>query len=280
MALVPGAEGAELRRELRRLGPGPTVALGIGREPWPVGATGAAASPPGGADAGGARAALEGLLEVAQETGRELAPRLLVATSSEGCLRDLDLLRALDRQAHLRIGVELGTLDPELSARLDPGSTAPERRLEVLRELSRAGLCAGVLLMPIYPELTESPRALRRVVCQARMAGARWLSARVLDLPGQARADFFAWLVRERPDLLRSYARMYRGWDPVPPEPVLDRIRRVVVALRTQYDLPAWVPLPPAPCPQRELFAPAPAPPEVAHLPSRTSGRAAAEPAA
>lgn len=267
MALVPGANVAELRRELRRLGPGPTVALGIGREPWPVGAA-------------GARAALEGLLGVAQETGRELAPRLLIATCSEGCLRDLDLLRALDRHMHLRIGVELGTLDPELSARLDPGSTPPERRLEVLRELSRAGLCAGVLLMPIYPELTESPRALRRVVCQARMAGARWLSARVLDLPGQARGDFFAWLVRERPDLLRSYGRMYRGWDPLPPEPVLDRIRRVVIALRSAYDLPAWVPLPPPPRPQRELFAPAPAPPEVAHPPSRASGRTAAEPAA
>lgn len=185
---------------------------------------------------------------------RPQAPRLLAVTRSDRILADLPLLQELDQALHLRIGVAVPTLDPELAGSLEPGAPEPARRLEVVETLARAGLQVGVLCLPILPELTESPRDLRRVVCASRSAGARWLAARVLLLPGRTRDRFMTWLGGWRSDLVPVYRRLYRR-DPLPPLAVQDRIRRIVGALRLQYGLPAWVPFPPPARLQRDLFA-------------------------
>ena len=235
-----------LRSELRRAAAQGqltrTIVLGAASDPWQ----------PLEARERVTRSLLQVLLEVAERAGRDHAPRLLISTRSPLVVRDLELLRALDRALHLRVGISLTTLDPDLAARLEPGAPAPARRLGALEALARAGLVAGVLCQPVLPELTESPRDLRRVVCAARAARARFLGARLLSLRGEGRRVFFGWLGRERPDLLRAYARMYHG--PLPPEAVRERVRRVLSALRAQYGLVPWVSFPALPDAQRGLF--------------------------
>jgi DNA repair photolyase len=246
----------ELRRAAREGLLARTIVLGASADPWQ----------PLEARERTTRGALEALLRSAAGIDRAQAPRLLVATRSALILRDLELLRDLDRVLHLRVAISVCTLDPDLSARLEPGAPAPARRLTTLAALTRAGLCAGVICQPVLPELTESPRDLRRIVCAAREGGAAWLAARVLSLRGPARRTFFAWLRRERPHLVRTYTALFRG-GPHPPETVHERVRRVIGALRAQYGLPAWVPFPPAPHAQRDLFPPPPPLPAADPLP-------------
>lgn len=250
---APALLAEELRRAASEGHLARTIVLGSAVDPWQ----------PLEARERVTRGLLQVLLEVAERTGstgrgRSEAPRLVVLTRSPLIVRDLELLRALDRALPLRVAVALPTLDPQLSRRLEPGAPDPARRLEALQTLARAGLVAGALCEPVLPELTESPRDLRRIVCAARMAGARFMGARLLSLRGPARGAFFGWLRRERPDLLRSYAQLYRGAQV--DESVRERVQRLLTALRGQYDLPAWVDLPAPPVTQRALFA-SPAPP-------------------
>lgn len=163
--------------------------------------------------------------------------RLSITTKSDLVLRDADLLAEIARRGHVRVNVTITTVDRDLARSLEPRAPTPARRLRAVEGLTRAGVPAGVFCMPILPELTDAPRDLRAVVCEAKQAGARWLAANVLFLRGDAvRTSFFSWLDRAFPALGPRYRRLYRG--PSAPESVTDRITRVVDALRRQYALP------------------------------------------
>lgn len=169
--------------------------------------------------------------------------RLSITTKSDLVLRDVDVLAEIARRGHVRVNVTVTTVDRDLARSLEPRAPTPARRLRAVERLARAGIPAGVFCMPVLPEITDAPRDLRAVVCEARQAGARWLAAGVLFLRGEAvRASFFAWLDRAFPALSARYRRLYRGTSA--PEGVVDRITRLVDALRRQYALPDHLPFP------------------------------------
>jgi len=246
---------AVLRRELARLAASDRlsrpVALGTATDPYQ----------PVERERGLTRRLLEVFLDAAARVPRERGLRLSVTTKSALVLRDLDLLKELDRAGHLRLNVTVTTTDRELARSLEPRAPTPALRLEALERLARAGIPTGVFAMPILPEITCDTRGLRRLMCEAKAAGAGWLSARVLFLRGAARPAFFEWLSAERPSLVGLYRRYY-GRSATPPDAVVERIRRTVDVLRRQYGLPAALDLPPAPPPragpdQLDLFGPA-----------------------
>lgn len=183
-----------------------------------------------------------GLLEVL--AGVE-GVRLSITTKCDLALRDLDLFQELARRGTLQVNVSLTTTDRGLAKLLEPKAPSPGRRLKLVEGLARAGVPVGVYLMPILPGITDTPREVRASVWAARTAGARYLSARTLILPGAARESFFAWLERERPDLVKRYRRWYRT-GPYVREDIEDRLRRLVEALRRQVGLPAGLELPTA----------------------------------
>lgn len=180
-----------------------------------------------------------GLLEVLATVP---GARVALHTKSDLVVRDLDLLQAICRRGHVRVSISLCTVDAGLARLLEPKAPSVDRRLRAVEQLSRAGVPVGVHLMPVLPGVTDAPREVRAAIWAARNAGARWLAAQVLFLRGAARDGFFAWLERERPDLVRRYRRWYRGDHAA--EGVEDRVRRVVEALRRQVGLPAELPWP------------------------------------
>ncbi|MCA8920888.1 MAG: radical SAM protein [Planctomycetes bacterium] len=168
------------------------------------------------------------------------ALRLIVATRSDLVLRDVDLLRQLREVGQLRVTLGLPSVDRDLLRSLEPRAPTPALRLRAVEGLRRAGLEVGVSCSPILPGLGEDPRALRRVVCAAQQAGARYLQAEVLSLRGASRQAFMAWVEAQHPSYAGLFAQLYRG--PLPPWTVRDRIERVVHVLRCQYGLPERLP--------------------------------------
>jgi len=92
-----------------------------------------------------------GILEVLAECGHPLG----IVTKSALVERDIDLLAPMAQKGLVHVFVSIGTLDHELMRRLEPRTSAPRRRLEVLRALSRAGIPCGVLVAPIIPFLND-----------------------------------------------------------------------------------------------------------------------------
>jgi DNA repair photolyase len=180
-----------------------------------------------------------GLLEVLATLD---GARLVVTTRSDLVLRDVDVLREIGRRGHVRVNVTVTTVDRDLARLLEPGAPTPRKRLEGLAGLVSAGVPAGLLATPVLPGITDAPRDLRALVCEAQTAGARWFGARALALHPGVRIEFFEWLARNRPDLVTRYHRWYRSERPAPS--VSERIERTLEALRHQYGIAGSVPMP------------------------------------
>lgn len=134
-----------------------------------------------------------GCLEVMAERRQPVS----IVTKNALILRDLDLLADLARDNAGRAAISLTTLDPEVARKMEPRASTPARRLEAIRELSRAGVPVAVLTAPIVPGLTD--HEIPALLEAARDAGATSAGWILLRLPWQIKEVFFDWARREFP---------------------------------------------------------------------------------
>ncbi|MCZ9343384.1 radical SAM protein, partial [Streptomyces sp. TRM76130] len=132
-----------------------------------------------------------------------------VLTKGTLILRDLDALTRAARVTDVGVSVSVGFTDPDLWRTLEPGTPAPERRLDVVRALGERGIGCGVLMAPVIPFLGDDPGRLRATVRAVAAAGATSVTPLVLHLRPGAREWFMAWLARHHPVLVPRYERLY-----------------------------------------------------------------------
>ena len=111
--------------------------------------------------------------------------------------RDLDLLASLAEQGLVHAFVSITTLDKDLARKLEPRAAAPQRRLEVIRNLSQAGIPVGVMVAPVIPALTD--KDMEQILGHASEAGARSAGYVFLRLPNELKALFTQWLETHYP---------------------------------------------------------------------------------
>lgn len=140
---------------------------------------------------------------------RDHANPFSVLTKGTLILRDLDLLQQAAEVTDVATNVSVGFVDRDMSRAVEPGTPAPQRRLEVCRTLNDAGIRCGVLMAPVLPYLTDSPAQLEVTVRSIADAGARHVSPVVLHLRPGAREWFMAWLGEHHPDLVARYDELY-----------------------------------------------------------------------
>lgn len=134
-----------------------------------------------------------------------------IITKGTMILRDLDVLADLAQRAECTVLHSVTTVDADLWRKLEPGTPPPLKRLEVMRELARAGVNAGVLMAPAVPGITTRPDVLERVVEAAAKYEARFVSHGLLRLAPGTREWFLEFVRREYPNLYAGYVRLYRG---------------------------------------------------------------------
>jgi DNA repair photolyase len=142
---------------------------------------------------------------------RDAANPFSILTKGSLILRDIDLLQEAAERTDVGASVSVGFVDRDVWRSLEPGTPAPQKRLEVCRTLADAGIGCGVLMAPIIPFLTDSPEQLTATVKAIAEAGARYLSPIVLHLRPGAREWFMAWLRDQYPELVPKYERLYGG---------------------------------------------------------------------
>lgn len=146
------------------------------------------------------------LLEVlAQAKGLSVS----ITTKSALVKRDISLFQKISQKNEFQINISLISFDEDLLRRLEPKASRPAARLTALKEITAAGVRAGVFIMPILPTLTDSWRNLEAVVRTARENGAHYVGNNVLFLRESAKTVFLDFLRRERPELLRQYRGIY-----------------------------------------------------------------------
>ncbi|NUV53468.1 radical SAM protein [Streptomyces coelicolor] len=190
------------------------------------------------------------------EALRDHANPFLILTKGTLILRDLPLLRQAADVTDVGVSVSVGFTDEELWRTVEPGTPAPERRLDVVRAFTDAGIGCGVLMAPVIPFLGDRPEQLRATVRAIAASGATSVTPLVLHLRPGAREWFMSWLAEHHPHLVARYQRLYAE-GAYAPRWYQRRITRQVHDLAREYGIgpaPAGTP--------RRLPAPAPEEPE------------------
>jgi DNA repair photolyase len=137
---------------------------------------------------------------------------LTIVTKSALVERDIDLLAPMAKNNLAKVFVSIGTLDRVLARRLEPRAASPQRRLDVLRALSQAGIPCGVLVAALIPALNDA--TLEQVLEESAKAGAQEAGYVILRLPNELKDLFKEWLAThypERADHVISIVRQMRG---------------------------------------------------------------------
>ena len=132
-----------------------------------------------------------------------------ILTKGTLILRDLDLLLESAEVTDVGLNVSAGFVDRDLWRAIEPGTPAPQRRLDACAALNDAGLRCGVLMGPVVPYLCDSPAQLEAAVRQAAAAGAAHVTPIVLHLRPGAREWFLGWLRQAHPALVPRYPELY-----------------------------------------------------------------------
>lgn len=133
-------------------------------------------------------------VEILAETRHPLA----IITKNYLVTRDIDQLQKLAEVNAVKVTVSLTSLNRSLTAKMEPRTSRPEKRLQAIEELSRAGIPVHVNLAPLIPGLTDDEMV--PLLNAASYAGAKSASYIILRLPYGVKDLFIKWLEDYFPD--------------------------------------------------------------------------------
>jgi DNA repair photolyase len=208
-----------LRRDLRKVKPGESIALGTATDPYQP-----------------AERRYEVTRGILEEFARHRGFELGIVTKSNLIVRDLDLLRDVSRQNALSIHVTVTTLDADLARILEPRAPRPDLRIDAVRQISEAGITVGVSCSPVLPGITDSPANLEAVVRAAAEAGAAHIFAGPLFLKPCSAAVFLPFIQQHFPHLVENYRNRYQDRAFLPAS-YGKRIAQLIVRFRKKYGI-------------------------------------------
>jgi DNA repair photolyase len=149
-----------------------------------------------------------------------------ILTKSKLILRDLDLLREIDKKAILPadlkvklkrgviISFSISTLDERLTKILEPGAPKPIERFETMKKCKEEGFLAGVCFIPVLPFLSDSEEQLDKMIKTTKEYEADFVLVDALTLFGKGPADcktlYYKFLEKHYPELVPKYKSLYR----------------------------------------------------------------------
>ncbi|MEM9312844.1 MAG: PA0069 family radical SAM protein, partial [Pseudomonadota bacterium] len=115
-----------------------------------------------------------------------------ITTKSDRVLRDCDVLQEMAREKLVAVAISVTTLDPVLSAKLEPRCASPAKRLAALAKLVDAGVPTHCSVSPIIPAITD--QFMEDIIARVGQMGvpsAGWIPLR---LPHEVAPLFREWL--------------------------------------------------------------------------------------
>jgi DNA repair photolyase len=123
-------------------------------------------------------------------------------------LRDLDILARMAKRDLVKVAISVTTLDAKLARTMEPRASTPQRRLDALRQLVKAGVPASTLVAPVIPAINDAE--IERILDAVAAAGVRHAGYVLLRLPLEVRDLFREWLMANFPDRHRHVFKLIR----------------------------------------------------------------------
>ncbi len=143
------------------------------------------------------------LLEELKDSGAEI----LICTKSDLVLRDLDLLKEINRNGHLTVSWSVNTLDEDFRNDMD-AAVSIERRLAAMKQVYDAGIRTVCFISPVFPGITDIEAIIDKTKDQCDLI---WLEN--LNLRGGFKSEIMNYIAAKHPDLLPLYEEIYNKKD-------------------------------------------------------------------
>lgn len=136
---------------------------------------------------------------------------LAIQTKSDRILRDLELLKSINRKAKCVVQMTLTTYDEKLCRIVEPNVCTTKRRFEVLQIMKENGIPTVVWLSPILPFLNDTKENLEGILDYCTRAGVYGIInfGIGMTLREGDREYYYAALDRHFPGLRQKYHQKY-----------------------------------------------------------------------
>lgn len=133
-----------------------------------------------------------------------------VATKSNLVERDIDLLQEISSHSPVLIKLTITTADDALCKKIEPNVSLSSQRFATIKNLSQAGIFAGILCMPILPFIEDNENNIKEIVAQAHDNGAKFIyPAFGVTLRQNQRQWYYDKLDKLFPSLKEKYIKTY-----------------------------------------------------------------------
>jgi DNA repair photolyase len=129
---------------------------------------------------------------------RDFRHPVTIVTKGALIQRDIDILAEMAERRLACVTVSVTTLDRALARVMEPRAATPQRRIETIAALAKAGIPTGVLSAPMIPALNDAE--MEDILAAAKDAGAATAGYTMLRLPLELKALFKEWLETHVPN--------------------------------------------------------------------------------
>ncbi|XMB86864.1 radical SAM protein [Mycoplasmatota bacterium WC44] len=98
-----------------------------------------------------------------------------ITTKSALVVRDIDLLKKIQRHSNVLVSITITTYDDSLSKIIEPGCSNTKERFEALSILKENGIYAGITLQPLLPKINDSYENVTSIIKKASEAGVDYI---------------------------------------------------------------------------------------------------------
>jgi DNA repair photolyase len=138
-----------------------------------------------------------GVMRQILEVLRDFRHPVTIVTKGALIQRDIDILAEMAALRLACVTVSVTTLDRKLARVMEPRAATPQRRLETIGALAKAGIPTGVLSAPMIPALND--QEMEDILAAAKDAGAATAGYTMLRLPLELKVLFKEWLETHLP---------------------------------------------------------------------------------
>jgi DNA repair photolyase len=121
-----------------------------------------------------------------------------VITKNSLIYRDMDIIQQLADNNLIHVYFSINHLETSLKSLLEPRTATIEKKLQVIRNFSEAGIPCGVMIAPIIPSINSD--AIPTIMRLAGEAGVRKAGYTIVRLNGQVKEIFRDWLREHFPE--------------------------------------------------------------------------------
>jgi len=135
---------------------------------------------------------------------------LFLLTKSDLVLRDLDLLKEINRKAFANICFSITQMDENKKKQYEPASSSTGERFKALKTLRGERIRGGVMAMPMIPYISDSIENMQRLIIEAKRSDAEFVLFGGMTLkPGRQKRHFLDTVSKFDPEKLDQVKEVY-----------------------------------------------------------------------